>query len=150
MDLRLAKELARALMKEHGLIDDKWTFEFTESKQAFGICKYRNKTIGLSRPLTLVNDVTHVRNTILHEIAHALCPGQRHNKVWQAKAIEIGCDGERFCSMEVVPPKNKYKATCGTCGCIYTANRLPKNTTSCGRCSKKFDPKYILVYLINQ
>ena len=36
-----------------------------------------------------------VKNTLLHEIAHALVgPGHRHNRVWRQKAREIGCDAK--------------------------------------------------------
>ena len=37
-------------------------------------------------------DIDHIRDTILHEIAHALVgPCHGHDAVWRQKAREIGC-----------------------------------------------------------
>jgi SprT-like family len=94
MDLMEARALALELMKEHGL--EFWYFEFDNAKRRFGICRYNRRTIGLSRNLVLLSNKEQVKDTILHEIAHALVgPGYGHSWVWKRMALEIGCDGNR-------------------------------------------------------
>lgn len=59
---------------------------------ALGTCSYYNDLIiSLQISHVINNDIEEVKNTILHEIAHALVGlGHGHNKIWQQKAIEIG------------------------------------------------------------
>ena len=75
-----AATLARTLMNEHGLGDI--PFEFDNRRRAFGVTHFlinnsvvthacTVKKITLSEPLVKLNDEASVRNTILHEIAHA-------------------------------------------------------------------------------
>lgn len=145
MELIKAKELALELMNFHGLIEKGWRFEFDSAKRRFGVCRYRTKTIGLSKHLVSLNEVARVKNTILHEIAHALTPGHHHDFVWRAKAIEIGCDGNRcYSSDEVERPQGNFVAVCVGCGHEHYKFRTPKRTSSCGKCSNKFNPNTIL------
>ncbi len=135
MDLALAKRLAIKLMTEHGLIEKGWSFDFDNSKRGFGYCNYRLTTIGLSKPLTMLNDEVQVRDTILHEIAHALVGGyNNHNHIWKAKAIEIGCNGKLFYGDEVKKPKSKYILLCNTCGLQCPMYRKPSRQYSCNKC----------------
>ena len=67
-----AKNMAVRLMDHHGLIEKGWTFVWMKMKRTFGQCWHSKKQILLSWPLTSLNDETTVRDTILHEIAHAL------------------------------------------------------------------------------
>ena len=147
MELLKAKNLAILLLDEHGLMDKGWYFEFDRAKRRLGSCNYRHKKITLSSALTELRDEENVRNTILHEIAHAIVGWKNaHNNVWRAKAIEIGCNGER-CGNDV-KIEGKWKATCPNGHTAYR-HRKPKNRVSCGVCSKKFDPDYLLVYELN-
>lgn len=99
MDLFEAESLARAFMDAHGLYD--WKFQFDGAKRRNGMCSHREKIIYLSRHLTARRDPMKVRNTILHEIAHALVgPGHGHDKVWKAKAAEIGADPKRVSEID--------------------------------------------------
>ena len=49
-----AQELARELMRRHGLFDAGWRFRFDHARRRFGCCRYGPKLITLSRPLTLL------------------------------------------------------------------------------------------------
>ncbi len=52
-----------------------------------------------------------VKDTILHEIAHALVgKAHHHDDVWRAKALEIGCSGRRCHDLQFTPPR--YLVTC--------------------------------------
>ena len=129
-----ARELALGLMKQHGL--EFWHFEFDRAKKRFGSCQFRYRLITLSKPLVLINDIDVVKNTILHEIAHALVnPKYLHNWVWRQKAIEIGCDGNRcHDSNKVNPVIGKLVAECPNCRHIYYKHRTPKGERACCKC----------------
>ena len=151
MKLSEAYQLAMNLMKQHGLLELGWRLQFDNAKRRFGVCKYRSKTIGLSLNLTLLNDEKRVKNTILHEIAHALVGHSHgHDYVWQMKAREIGCDGERcYNSFEVVKPKGNYEAVCPCCGHVHSRFKAPKigRKSSCGACGNgRYDEKKLLVW----
>ena len=60
---------ARALMDEHGL--DGWAFRFSAAESRLGECREREKEIRLSRRHAVKGGPREVRDTILHEIAHA-------------------------------------------------------------------------------
>ena len=94
-----AAQLARSLMIQHGLSG--WAFRFDHARRRFGSCRYGEKTITLSRPLTLLNDDGQVRDTVLHEIAHALCPGDGHGPNWKAACRRLGAD--RFVATPIRP-----------------------------------------------
>ena len=94
MDETKAEKLARRLMDKHGL--SHWEFRFDNAKRRAGCCWHVLKRISLSRNLIRIRSDDNIKNTILHEIAHALVgPGHGHDEVWRRKAIEIGCDGKR-------------------------------------------------------
>jgi len=149
MKLFEAKQLATQLMDKHGLLTNGWYFHFDSAKRRFGCCHYGHKRISLSRELVELNDEARVKNTILHEIAHALVGrGHGHNHVWRAKAIEIGCDGNRCYTSETTKtPEANYQAICPKCGHTHKRHRKPNRETSCGKCSRVFDRERMLVFV---
>lgn len=152
MKLNEAQKLANQLMIEHGIVQNGWRFEFDRAKRRFGCCKYRTKKITLSMYMTELNSEEQVKNTILHEIAHALVGFKNgHNFVWQRKAIEIGCDGNRcYNSLEVEKPKGNYSAQCNNCNTNFVRYRKPKKSQSCGRCSGgRYNENYKLEWKTN-
>jgi SprT-like family protein len=64
----------------------RWSLVFRQARSSFGICDGRQKRITISAPLTLLNDIDEVRNTILHEIAHALTTDRGHGRLWKEGA----------------------------------------------------------------
>ena len=152
MDLFKAKELATILMSKHDLTSKGWRFEFDNAKRRFGCCNHRYRKISLSKALVSINDEARVKNTILHEIAHALVGGGHgHDWVWRSKALEIGCDGKRcYTSENTVTPESKYVAVCNGCGRTHKRHRKPTRTSACGTCCKGvFQSKYILEFKLN-
>lgn len=150
MDITEAKKMALSLMTQHGLLNKGWRFDFNNRKGAYGVCSHSTKTIYLSIPLTkAVINPDSVKNTILHEIAHALVgSGYGHGYVWQRKAREIGCDGQRCNSHEKDETQVRYKylATCPSCGKKVGASRLPKRK-HWHVCNKGFKPENVLKYV---
>lgn len=147
MDIAGAHTLAEDLMKTHGLYRKGWRFDFFRSRKSFGRCLYREKRILLSTEFVRINDEHHVRDTILHEIAHALVGGAHgHDESWQEKAREIGCDGKRFFDTEAVnQPEKPYVGRCPHCGKVIERYRRMKiacknccNTYNGGRYSRRF------------
>jgi hypothetical protein len=109
MELKAAEILAKQLMAEHMSHLTGWRIVFNPRlRRALGRCHYTKKHIELCPKYVACNDVAQVRDTILHEIAHALCPGHNHDKVWSATAKRIGADGTRFAGPEKVIPKRGY------------------------------------------
>jgi predicted SprT family Zn-dependent metalloprotease len=145
MDLLEAKQLAERLMLEHAL-SVRWQFRFDSAKRRFGSCNYTKRVITLSKWLTWLNDETEVRDTILHEIAHAKA-GQAagHGPRWKAHARALGCSAERcFRVDQVAMPKAKYRGVCPACR--RTIFRDKKRNISCGHCSRRYQPKYAFVW----
>lgn len=141
MTLGRARQLAIRLMKQHKLWPA-WSFRFDRSKVRFGRCSYSTKEISLSQHLVELNDEEEVRETILHEIAHALAPrGAGHNAAWRAVARSIGCNAKRCYGDEVVRPQPKYKGTCP--GCKRVIYRHRRTRIACGRCTPVFDKRFV-------
>lgn len=163
MDLQRAQKLAKDLMEKHlSEGENSWRFKFDNAKRRFGCCKYGRGGywVTLSKHLVLLNDESQVRDTILHEIAHAMDVNDRgysnHDANWREIALRIGCNGERcYSSKEVVQPEFKYKTLCNSCGHTGKSMRQPRrSSTACGRCCRehnggKYDPKFNLVYIAN-
>ena len=55
-----------------------------------GCCDYSWKIISLSRYYVLANEEAAVMDTVLHEIAHALTPGDGHGAKWKAACVKLG------------------------------------------------------------
>ena len=134
-----ARELARDLMRRHGLAGAGWRFEFDHARRRFGCCHYGRKLITLSRPLTLLNGEAEVRDTLLHEIAHALTEGAGHGPRWRAKCRELGAKPVRCYGDEsVVSPARRparYQWGCRACGWWVERRRRTRGRYVCARCS---------------
>jgi predicted SprT family Zn-dependent metalloprotease len=126
MNLSQAQTLAVSLMKEHGIWQQGWRFEFDNAVKRFGVCKYRSKTIGLSAKLVGLNEQEQVKDTILHEIAHAIAGYKAgHGVEWKMVCIRIGAKPERcYSSADTTTPLLKYYAECGGCGKRHEKARL--------------------------
>lgn len=126
MNLNFAEEMAVTELEYHGLRHQGWSFRFDRSVNRLGYCNYRKKVISLSQHATLANDETSVRNTILHEIAHALCGFLAgHGPTWKAKCLEIGGNGQRLGSIATKAP-HKYQLHCLDCQHTWKYYRRPK------------------------
>jgi predicted SprT family Zn-dependent metalloprotease len=124
--------LAKRLMAEHGLRD--WKFAWIKKIHTLGQCYCAMKTIKLSIPYVLVNDIENITDTILHEIAHALVGGKHgHNFVWKLKAKEIGCLPQRLASSKTITPY-KWYYVCVKCDKKFGRIRRVTGTASCPYC----------------
>jgi SprT protein len=120
--LRVQK-LACTLLTVHGL--DGWSFAFNRRKRAMGYCYYGRKTVELSIYFVERNPEPVIRDTLLHEIAHALIgPEHGHDQAWKEKCLEIGAKPERFGSANM--PVGRWRARCSSCGKAFHRHRRPK------------------------
>ncbi len=133
MELAAARRLARDLMHRHGVGD--WGFAFDRAKRRLGSCRYAQRTLTLSAPLTRLNDEAVVRDTILHEIAHARTPGAAHGPRWRAEARRLGA-APRPCvaAGEVSVPPAPYALVCDGCGARLPRYRRPRRRFVCRSC----------------
>ena len=153
MKITDAKWLAETLMKKHGVSD--WTFKFDSGKRRFGSCRPSRKIITLSKIMTEINSELEVMKTILHEIAHALTPGDHHGSAWAAKCVTLGiaparCYDAADAGRSVVTVQPNFYYGCSNCGQRISRFRRSRRGVACSACCRKFnggkyDPKYILV-----
>lgn len=151
MQLSIAKKFAYDLMQKEGLLQKGWRCEFDDAKNRLGCCKYREKTITLSRYYIALNSDEETLDTIRHEVAHALTPGADHGKVWQLEAKRLGASPVA-CASDVVAPKGYFVGTCPSCQKTIHKHREPQTfRKACGSCcqkynSGKFDNRFIFVW----
>ncbi len=124
-------------MNQHGLAD--WSFEFDHARRRFGRCDYTHRRITLSKPLTFLNPIEEVRDTVLHEIAHALAPGAKHGPRWRAVCQKIGARPIRcYTDASVVSPPRKpaaYLLGCPRCNWWVERRRASRRKYLCRMCS---------------
>ena len=81
--------MARRLMNEHGLTG--WTLTFGEARKRLGDCHFRHHVIRISRTHALEGSEEQIRDTVLHEVAHAIAGHEAgHGPLWKATARRIG------------------------------------------------------------
>jgi len=123
METSEAKLLAQDLMAKHGLRE--WSFKLNKNKRLLGICKESNKRIELSQHYVTMNDESHVLDTILHEIAHALVGAKHgHDAVWKDMCRQLGCS-PRACEKSVTMPVGDWRAQCPSCKKEISRHRRP-------------------------
>lgn len=105
-----------------------WKFAWLDSRKALGKCYYNENTIALSRYYCLFLPESENKDTILHEIAHALTweqykkdihevPSMLHAKmakaylghglIWQLKCKEVGAKPQACYDGEIKIPNGK-------------------------------------------
>lgn len=132
MDLAAARSLGLALMAEHRLTS--WRLEFDRAKRRAGVCRYDRSVIGLSEPLTRLHSEAEVRDTILHEIAHAIAgPRAGHGPLWREVARRIGCSAQRCVPAEAPRVPGAWVGVCPA-GHTSELHRRPVRVRSCSTC----------------
>ena len=122
------RESARALLDSHGL--SAWEFGFNANLRRAGVCFYPHRgepgRIELSIHFADRNTDAEVRDTLLHEVAHALVgPGHGHDAVWRKKCRAIGAKPEACYGEEIEMPRGRWRATCAGCTTLYDRHRRP-------------------------
>lgn len=128
--LAAALELGAELMRLHGL--EGWKLKLDHARRRAGQCDYTAKTISLSRHYVRYAETAHIKDTILHEIAHALVgPHHGHDLVWRNKAREIGCSAMRCHSLNF--SRAAWVMYCPK-GCFTVERHRRKSGLVCANC----------------
>jgi predicted SprT family Zn-dependent metalloprotease len=133
-DIKKYESFANDLLIKHNLSDWKFVLNTRLSNSILGKCKYIPKEIHLNKRYALIADEELVIDTIIHEVAHALTKGHRHNHVWKAKCIELGCKPNRTKKLDrnINIRLTKYKGVCPTCGHeIFASRKISYVHTRC-------------------
>ena len=113
METKDIEHLAQRLLVDHNLTD--WQFRFDHARQRCGCCNYQRREISMSKHFARLNGEAEVRNTLLHEIAHALVgPGHNHNEIWRRAAANIGAKVETTNTCASMP-QPKWHLVCLNC-----------------------------------
>jgi len=117
MNLTAANTIAVNMLHDHGLAQQGWTVVWDSARGRNGQCNYARKTISLSRITNAIRDEADVRQTIIHEVAHALTPGADHGYLWKIKFRALGGSGDRVARDKVdVSLISKYRVECSVTG----------------------------------
>lgn len=77
-----------------------WKFGFNNRRRSLGVCWYSKREIQISRFFLAGCTDGALFETLLHEAAHALCPGEEHNDVWLSMYRKLGGTGGRIATPE--------------------------------------------------
>ena len=122
--------LARDLLAHHHL--SQWSFQFDNATKRAGCCHYARQQISLSYEFAQQAADEEIRDTLLHEIAHALVGKEhQHDDVWRAKALEIGCSGRRCYDRQFTAPR--YIVQCENRCWVATTDRRRRGVV-CQQC----------------
>jgi predicted SprT family Zn-dependent metalloprotease len=96
-----------------------WKFQFNNRKRALGLCNYNRKTIYVSRYFINIVSKDKLKDTVLHELSHALAGAQaNHGPNWKAWCLKVGAKPNRIYDMpkeeKVKKPKGKYTLMFGS------------------------------------
>lgn len=134
---------AAALFEEYGITG--WTFGWDRAKSRRGVCNYTDRKITMSKALALLSTFEESEQTLIHEVAHAIVgSGHGHGPVWRRQARAMGHSGSRTSRRAVEVPKT-YTGRCPN-GHESGRHRRPKQPVSCGRCSSRFNPAYLITW----
>lgn len=122
-------------MRTHGL--DDWRLAFDHARQRCGACHFSARTITLSRHFVHLNDPQELRDTVLHEIAHALAgPHSGHGPRWQQIAEHIGAPVQTTNNTASMPAP-RWGLQCESCSQIVARRhrrRINLHLVRCGHC----------------
>lgn len=91
MELKLAAEVACRLMRNHGLLSQGWQFKMEPQRQTWiAGCDPDCRLIVVEEYSILRTGPYEFEQIMLHEIAHALTPGDGHGEHWRRKCAGIG------------------------------------------------------------
>jgi predicted SprT family Zn-dependent metalloprotease len=144
--IQKTQQRAEELLRQYGLKEKGWRFEFSRTKEIVGQCYHRRKVIEFSL-YYIESSWEEIEDTLLHEVAHALVgPHVNHGPEWKAMAIRVGARPDRVTETAVSTAKHNYLLKCSGCGRQWRRHRLQRRHfgAKCGTCHSP-----LRVYRIN-
>ena len=139
--------LARSLMEEADVGD--WDLAFDRARRRAGQTDHARHRLTLSRHLMSLYDEAQVRETILHEIAHArVGPHHGHDAVWAAEATRLGATGRRLIDAHAPRLRGRWVGRCPA-GHEVDRMRRPASPVSCSRCASRFSLEHLLTWSLD-
>jgi predicted SprT family Zn-dependent metalloprotease len=136
-ELDRVAEWAQELLREH--LDDSWTFAFDRARTRAGACDWTHRRITVSRLLAARWSDDEVRQTLLHEVAHALAgPKAAHGAEWRRIADRLGYTGTRTHSNPTADELAPWVGSCPS-GHLFYRHRRPTRPLACGKCARRFE-----------
>lgn len=111
-----------------------WKFALNNRVGAIGVCDHRNETIFMSRKYLSELNHAQVEQVILHEIAHALTPGEKHGPVWKRVARRIGVENPSAKMEGVYKAPGKWFMHCEPCNHTYGKSYHTRHAVIKRRC----------------
>ncbi|KHK99553.1 hypothetical protein LK09_02725 [Microbacterium mangrovi] len=143
-DLQDVRTWADALITAH--LDDSWSFGFDNAKRRAGACNYTQRRITVSKYLAARYDDETNRQTLLHEIAHALAGSDaRHGPRWRRIASGLGYRGGVTHQGETAVELAPWVGVCPAGHTVYR-HRRPTRVLSCAKCAARFDPRHAFLW----
>ncbi|GAA1644624.1 SprT-like domain-containing protein [Microbacterium flavum] len=143
-DLIEVRRMAEALLHTH--LDASWTFAFDNAKRRAGACDYTRGRITVSRYLAARYDDETNRQTLLHEVAHALAGARAgHGPVWKRTARGLGYTGGTTHYGETATELAPWVGVCPV-GHVAYRHRRATRATSCAVCSPTFDARFLFTW----
>ena len=129
-----------------------WELKFSNQKRHLGCCSPRKKIISVSRAFMQTNPFSVMKDTLLHEIAHALhyieTGKTNHNNNWKKFALKVGCEPKRCATGEGLNmPKGNYIGVCPVCRKETHFYRRVRRSYSCSHCTKSYDSRFKLTIM---
>lgn len=126
-----------------------WELKFSNQKRHLGYCRPRRKIISISQAFMQTNPFSIMKDTLLHEIAHALhfleAGKTNHSNGWKKYALRVGCEPKRCATGEGLNmPQGNYVGVCPVCNKATHFYRKVKRTYSCSHCTKSYDERFKL------
>jgi predicted SprT family Zn-dependent metalloprotease len=147
MELPVLERWVKEEFARHGLVG--WSFGYSRARRMLGVCRYNSRRIEISRFYAENNPEAHVRDTLLHEIAHALAGHSAgHGPAWQECARRLGAKPvacARGDDAAIAMPQGDWRAACPACGKVYTRYRRPSPLQQF-RCRCEANPIIRFVY----
>lgn len=140
-ELVTVRRAAEELIATH--LDPSWSFAFDNAKRRAGACDYTRKRITVSRYLAARYDDETNRQTLLHEVAHALAgPRAGHGASWKRTARALGYVGGTTHDGETATELAPWVGVCPA-GHVAYRHRRATRPTSCAKCSRTFDERFL-------
>lgn len=123
--------------------------------RAYGVCDYRRREVRISAGLAERNPASQTRDTIAHEVAHAIAgPGAKHGPAWKQACRQTGATPKAcYDGAAVTPVPQRYVARCVACREVVKSTKIrpqwgmgsdPSRYHKASRCSAAHGPRNLV------